>query len=119
MEIEYNKDIVALNFIDIQDIGNCCLECISADEMYFYIINKTSLGVCTMFTCGPIIPDVSLIPSGFAIIINKIEYNTKLILKELSLYINNKNKKIVEVNEISVEQAVKEFRDIGKYIMDY
>lgn len=103
------------NLIDINDIGQCCLECSNEEGMFFYIIIKTSLGKTTIATCGPVIPDVNQLPSGFSTTLKRMDYKEDKIAKEIMFFLNDK-KKITEAKEITFDVAISNFKELSNYL---
>lgn len=122
MEIKFNFSLerTALGSIDIEDIGNCALECISADIYYYYIVIRTSLGKTAMFTCGPIVPDTDSLIDGFTSKLNIFNFNADRIKKGLDYFINDSHKiTITKINKIDFEEASKQFKNLGDYLLTY
>lgn len=124
MLVEYNKESSYLSTIDIEDIGNCALECIGKDPksgeiFYYYLVIKTLLGTTTIFTCGPLIPDIDLLPNGFTQHISKLNYNSDKISREVNTFINDFKKKIYDIKVITDLEAATNFINLEEYITKY
>lgn len=117
MIFEYNNQLLPQNSIDINDIGQCCLECVNEEGMFYYLIIKTTMGITTIATCGPVVPDVNRLPSGFTTTLKRIDYKEDKIAKELKYFLNDK-KNIIEANVLSFDEAISNFRDVGNYLID-
>lgn len=112
MEFEYDKELRANSLIDIPDIGDFGLEAYNLEGYYHYLFVKTILGETYVATCGPVIPDTSLITYGFSINITHFQYNEKALFKYINTFLNDRNKAIVGVNLMSAEDVVPYFSDI-------
>ena len=117
MIFEYNNQLLPQNLIDINDFGQCCLECSNEDGFYYYIIIKTTMGTTTIATCGPVVPDVDLLPSGFMTTLKRMDFKEDKVCKELKTFLNDK-KKITEAKEIPFDQAIDNFRELSQYLRD-
>jgi len=116
MEFEFNKQLSAQNQIDIENIGSFALEAYNDAGAYYYYLVKTILGQCVIASCGPVIPDIANIPSGFSVNLYKMPYNEIKLIKSISLFLNDKYKQITEATEIDIEDAIEQFRDIKEYL---
>lgn len=115
MNFEFDNQMTPQNNIDIEDIGQCCLECSNEEGYYYYIIIRTSMGITSIATCGPVVPDLEQLPNGYSTYLKKIEYREDKIAKEIKYFLNDK-KKINQATEISFEDAIANFRDLGAYL---
>ena len=80
------------------------------------MIVDTSCGETLIAFCGPVIPDVGELPSGYGCSYFSTEYKEKIISKTISKWLNNKDTKITEARLISMSDAVEQFRDLGAYL---
>ena len=116
MDFDYNKEELWKGNIDIPRIGQCALEGINEDGLYFYFICTTKLGWTTICTFGPTIPDSeNNIVDTFTWTKYGIEYKEDRISKAIFSWLNSKNK-IVEAKLIEIEDAISFIPDIKHYI---
>jgi len=116
MEFQFNNQLTPQNQIDIDNIGSFALEASNDDGLYYYYLVKTVLGHSIIASCGPIIPDLDILPSGFSISLHKMNYNENRLFKVINSFLNDKEKKITSAYEISIEDAINRFRDLKDYL---
>lgn len=116
MEFEFNHQLIPQNLIDIDEIGQFGLEAWNDLGYYYYLIVRTMLGTSVIATCGPVFPDLSILPSGYTSSMIKMPFKEDKIAKTISLFLNDKHKCITQAKILSFEEAIKQFRDISPYL---
>lgn len=116
MEFEFNNQFTPQSLIDIDNIGAFALEAVNEDGIYYYYIVQTIIGQSIIASCGPIIPDIDILPSGFCVTIYKMPYNEIRLTKAINLFLNDKYKKITDARIIDIEEAIDQFRDVKSYL---
>ena len=119
MTFEFNQQLMPQNLIDIENIGDFALEGINDEGTFWYLIVKTSLGVSTLASCGPVVPDINLLPSGYCTYLCRMEYKEDKLAKQINMWLNDKSKKLTQANIIEIEDALDQFRDLGEYMRNY
>ena len=107
------------NLIEIDEIGEFALEAWNDEGLYYYMIIRTLLGVCSVTTCGPIVPDIDLLPSGYTVSFNRIPYKEDKLCKTINLFLNDRIRKITGAKIIEINEAIEQFRDIKEYLRNY
>ena len=83
--IKFDNQYVPQNEIDIESVGNVCIEAINeSDGLFYYLLIKTSLGTSSIFEYGPITPDVDKLYDIYNLSFMRRPYNEK----KLSLFIS-------------------------------
>lgn len=118
MIFEFNNQFVPQSLIDVEDIGQCCVECVNKEGDYYYIIIKTSLGTTTIVTFGPVNVDFDTLPNGYTTSLKRMDYKEDKIVKELKLFLNDSKKKIVEAKEVDLEEALINCKDLATYLRE-
>lgn len=78
LNIEFNNQYVPQNFIEIESVGNVCLEAINEDDgLYYYLLIKTSLGTTSIFEYGPVIPDIDKLFDIYSVSFVRQPFNEK------------------------------------------
>lgn len=95
--------------IDVVDIGNTALRCISKNMEVYYLITKTIMGKTSIIKFGPVCPDIEMLVNDFSAYYKKIDYKENLIFKEIDKFINDYKKEISEVEEITEYEAWQDF----------
>lgn len=116
MEFGFNKELAPRNTLILDNIGEFAIEAITPEGSYFYLLIKTIMGQSIIATCGPVLPGVEFLPSSFSISILKTPYNEARLKKIIDLFLNDKYRRIVEANEIDIEDAIEEFKDVKDYL---
>lgn len=116
MEFEFNRELTAQNFVDINNIGVFALEAINSSGMYYYYTVQTIMGTSVIASCGPIIPDLETLPENFSIKVYQISYNENKLARGISLFLNDKEKQIVDAREIDINDCIAQFRDVKEYL---
>ena len=122
MEFEFNHVKIPQGLLDIEDIGNCAIEANTEEDAYFYIILRTSLGVTTVCTFGPVFPDIEHIPTGYSLTLNRQAYKLQSIKKTITSFLNGTryNKKaLCSARVVAPEEATAQIRDLQAYLDNY
>lgn len=119
MEFEFNKELMALNSVEIENIGCFAIEASNDEGMFYYMLARTTLGVTSIATWGPVVPDVELITNGYGFCYTKMDYKEKDVAKFISKYINDRNKGITHIETISIEDAIEQVKDMKEYLRNY
>ena len=118
-QFEFNMQPVAQGLVDVEDLGYFAIEASNDEGLYYYIIVRTLLGTTTIATCGPVMPDVNMLPSGFKVTLDKIPYKEDKISLTVKKWLNDRSRLITQAHPIDVEDAIEQFRDVGAYLRDY
>ena len=96
----------------IEDIGNFAIKAFNDRGCEFIIILETKLGNTRLFTFGPIIPDLELLPQACGCNIRKFAFNAKRIMKELGSILNSPYNRITQAFEVTKEEALGDCRNL-------
>ena len=113
---EFNNQFVPQSLVDIENIGQFAIEANNADGYFWYLVVTTSLGTVTIASSGPCIPDVALLPGGYACSFYTMEYKENKLEKAINTWLNDRGKGLVEARVVEVDKALDEFRDLGEYL---
>lgn len=116
-EFEFDQQLEYQNSVEIENLGDFGLEAINDEGEMYYLAAKTFLGFTVLASCGPIIPDVDTLPSGYSCNLTKLSYREDKLAKTISFWLNDKSKGVKYVNILDYESAVKEFRDLSNYLL--
>lgn len=115
--IEFANEFVPQNSIDISDIGNFALEGINEkDGFYYYLLVKTSLGTSSIFSFGPVIPDVELLPENYTFSYQRTSCKDVKIKMLVSKWLNDYKRKITTANIITEDEFKNNIKDFKLYI---
>lgn len=118
MLFEFNNQLVAQSAIEINDSGNCAIECTNEEGQYFYIIIKTLYGTTTIVFYGPILPDFHELPNNYSTSLSRMEFNQSKLEKTINFILNNRTYKITNAKEVSVEEALSTFVSLKEYLQE-
>lgn len=93
--INFNKEMSSQNFIDLDSIGNVCIEAINEDSGFcYYLLIKTELGFSQIFSYGPVIPEINKLCNNYTVSYRKEKYNEKKLISFISKWLNDSFKGI-------------------------
>lgn len=116
MLFEFNNQLVAQSALEINDSGNCAIECKNDEDQYFYIIIKTTYGTTTIVFYGPLFPDFHELPNDYTTNLSRMVYNQAKLEKNINFILNNKSYKITSAKEVSMEEALSTFVNLKQYL---
>ena len=119
MIINYNGSPTYMGELDIDNIGDFAIEASNDDGMFWYYICRTLLGITTIATSGPRIPDVELLPKVFSQCRFTMDFNEEKIIKDVTKFLNDFRKKITVANVIPIEDAIEQVVNLKDYLEDY
>lgn len=98
--------------IDVVDMGNTALKCLSTKLDSYYLITKTIMGKTHIIKFGPVCPDIDLLLSNFSVEYKKMDYKESVLYKEIEKFINDAKRAISDVVEITEYEAWQDFPEI-------
>lgn len=116
--IEFNNQLMPQSVVEIDELGDFGLEAINDEGYYYYIAVRCFQGMAVIATCGPVIPDVDLLPSGFSMSLSKTPFREDKMNKFLNLFLNDKHRLLTEARLISFEEAIAQFRELKNYLIN-
>ena len=122
MLLGYNETSEFSNEIEINDLGNFSLHCMSPTrKLHWYYSVRTTLGTATIVSFGPLREDTVLLPNGYSFNVKRIEFNEDKLFDDVIKFLNKKSKQrnIGIVSEISYEEFVDAMRDMKYYFSNY
>jgi len=125
MEIRYLPSTSYGEILDIDNQGEFALEACNDDGYFYYMVVKTFQGTVSIFTWGPIIPDMELIPEArgkegaYTFKLTRLKWNEKKIKNTVTAWITNRDRGITQAKLISEQEALIQIKDMQKYIMQF
>lgn len=116
MNIEYFKQLQAMDSIEIEDIGNCSIEACNDSGAFWYLIIKTNYGMSEILEYGPIVPDINELPNSVICDYSKIEFMEGKLKKIIDMFLNNGKRQITQAREISKEEALNNCKSLIEYM---
>ncbi len=111
MRFEYLFSRTAMEDIDIEAIGNCALECFTDNGAVYYLIVKTDLGMTQLYTQGPTVPDIDMLPKKVSVSYQRFSYSECRITKAIEKFLANPD--ITQVMEIDIYEALDKCSEIN------
>lgn len=115
---EYNPQMVFMNQIEVEDLGNFCIRCTNDFGIEYYFLVRTSLGKSYFLKFGGAYPDLDLVTDTFTVEYKKVDYKESTIVKEADRFINDGKKLITNIEVITLEEAINCFPNITKIYND-
>lgn len=118
--IKFDNQYVPQNEIDIENVGNVCIEAINEnDGLFYYLLIKTSLGTSSIFEYGPVVPDINKLYDIYSVSFTRQPYNDKKLLLFISKWLNDRMKKITSAAIIDENTFLDNYKDICYTIKEY
>jgi len=118
MLFEYHAEEVFTKELDLVDVGNSAVRCVTKDFAEYYILLTTIMGKTHVLKFGPVVPDLDTLSDNFSVSYKKIDYNEQKIKREIDQVLNDTKKAIEEAEEIPVEVAMMSFPNISAQYMN-
>lgn len=115
---EFNMQLMPQNVVEIEELGDFGLEAYNDEGFYWYLAVRCIQGIAVMVTCGPLIPDIMMLPTGFTMNLQKIPFREDKVSKSIDFFLNDKKKSITQAKMISFEEAVQNFKELKEYLMN-
>ena len=116
LDFDYNKQWLPQNTISVKDIGQFAIEASNDEGYFFYLVIFTQLGICTIASAGPVIPDLDDLTQGYGCSMYTMEYKEDKLEKTINNWLNDRSRKITQANEVTIDEALDQFRDLGTYL---
>lgn len=62
MNFPYLRVSTTMDSLEVEDIGNCSIRAFNDEGEEYILIIDTNVGITRIFTYGPIVPDLDLLP---------------------------------------------------------
>lgn len=83
--------------IEIEDIGNCCIDALNDSGDEYFLIVETDLGASTITECGPFMVDSGPNMSYFYFSRSYRPFKEQSIKKVIDKFLNDEKKEITQV----------------------
>lgn len=116
MEFKFNEEKVKISNLEIEDIGNCCLEGVSISKygnnnLYNYLLIKSSYGFAYILKYGPLREGVEP-ADNCSLNLNKIQFNQDKIIKIINNWLNMINDPKTDCKCINIEEFKEQYIDL-------
>lgn len=119
MEATYNylPNITFMDSINIENIGECCLECYNDLSEGYYLWVSTSLGVTKVLQYGPELDGIP--PTYCNYTFQQFQYNDKKIDKLISKFLTDPGKNITQVKQVEPSDIIDKLVDLKEFMNAY
>lgn len=117
MRFEFLKVSTALDSIEIEDVGNVCLECADDDGLKWYLKIKTELGWCFIEQFGPLKYGESDVRQSFSFFYREFEFSEKTLFKTIDRFLNEK-KEVTSVLIIEPDEFKDKLDEVMKCLVN-
>lgn len=112
---EYFYTKSAFGQLDIEDVGDCCIQACNDEGLFYYLLIESTLGWTKILEYGPAAPDFDELPKAVNCNFSRIEFDEKKIFKRIDEFLNNRFRNITQAQ--LVDRSIL-FEDC-KSILDY
>ena len=115
---EYMYETVSRDSIEIEDIGNCALECFNDRGEVYYLIVNTKLGYTEIIEFGPydVTDDEQIVRYKFNFSYRRMDYDDHRVESAIDTFIIDKYKKVTQVVEASQQYVFDKLQDVKSCI---
>ena len=107
MIFDYNLQKAFMSQLQLDDIGYFGIRCSTFNNnLEYYVVAVSVMGKTAIYKFGPLIPDCERLPNGFNLSYKIISYKESTLAKEITKFINDPQHEIVNIEEISVQEAL-------------
>lgn len=119
MEATYNylPNTTYFDSINIENIGECCLECCNDLGEYYYLWVTTSLGMTKILQYGPYVD--SIIPNNCYYSFQQFQYNDQKIDKSISKFISDPKKALSQIRQVEPCDIIDNIIDFKGFMNGY
>ena len=105
MIFDYLRTTTALDSIDIEDIGNCCINALNDSGEEWFLVIRTWEGWTEITDYGPLLVDSDQFSSYFVYNKYGYDFSEKKISTAIDKFLNNPKRVITQVYEVEKEFA--------------
>lgn len=116
MDFEFNHQLMPQNVLEVAEVGEFAIEAWNDQGYYWYLVVRTIMGTSIISICGPVFPDIKLLPSGFNMSLEKIPYKEEKLARTINMFLNDHRKGITEARVIDVLDGIGQFRELKDYL---
>lgn len=118
-QFEFNQQLMPQNLLEVEEVGDLCIEASNDDGFYYYLIIKTVLGESKIFAAGPVIPEYDELVNGFNVSYNVTQYKEEKLIKTINTWLNDSKKKLTNASMVELSSAIGAFRDVKDVLREF
>ena len=112
---EYFYTKAAIGQLDIEDIGQCCIQANNDEGLFYYLLIETRFGQTKILEYGPAAPDFDELPKSVVCSFSRIEYSERAIMKRIEEFLNNRFRNITQAQLVDREVLFEDCKSIIDY----
>ena len=116
---KYNYLMTATGVLEVDNMGQCAVKASNDFGEEYYLVMRTSLGKTYMFTYGPIVPDLDILPPHVSCAVDRFDYNEKKIKMLITRWLEDGKKNITKAEEVEDTEIFECCRDLIDYMKGY
>lgn len=113
---EYLYEVKATGFLEIENIGECCLIANNDFLQEQVLIITTELGKTKIIQFGPVFVDNVQTPTDISYTFSEIDYNEYKIDKRIEKFINDAKFRTTQVKQVALDEALERITDLKEFL---
>lgn len=109
---QYGESISYLDSIDIENIGDCCIEAFNDVGEAYYLVVDTQYGMTKVLEYGPFVQDI--VPTFCQVKFSQFQYSEFKIDKIIDRFLSSHN--ITQASEKDVDEIIENLIDPKEYL---
>lgn len=97
MNFPYLYQQSSMDSIEIENLGDVCLQAFNDNAMEYWLVIKCSLGWVEIEEVGPFLADNNALQSGYNYHYTRMPYGEEKLIKTIDKFINNPHRAITQV----------------------
>ena len=107
-EFEYFYTQQVNGILQVDNIGECCIEACTDMHECYYLIIRTSMGASRVFQYGPIVPESEILEKSCTCSFKRLDFNEIKLGNIIKNFLNKPYANITQAQEISIEKFTEE-----------
>lgn len=117
---KFGPEFTYNNELEIESVGNVCIEAIDNAGQNYYLIIRTSLGVSSVLEFGPVIPDIELLPKSTKIEFKRFGFSEEKLHKIITKFLADRGQQRMEgAYIVDFDYALDSGVNIFEYMRNY
>ena len=113
---EYFYSKSAFGELQIDDIGDCCIQANNDEGLFYYLLIETNLGWTKILEYGPCAPDFDELPKSVSCNFSRIEFDERKIMKRIDEFLNNRFRNITQAQIVEREVLFEDCKSLLDYM---
>lgn len=114
----YNEEKTFKYTLELESVGNVCLQAIDVNNNYYYLAVRTLYGISEIITYGPIAPTLGD-TENYSITFQKAEYDEDYLYDMIDKWLNKRRRHMSTVNIINEETFFTNLIDVREFLYEY